>query len=232
MQAPRYWIAGFVPLVIFAGVLSGQAQDPPASPTEQELTVEHADCPFFGPGRERFVTESVRKSLGMRPAHALSVQTAAVGKMLSYVPGGSRTYNYDQSHAAGSIDSYIFADLQAHGITPAAKTTDWEFVRRVTLDLTGRVPTPERVLSFVADTAPDKRAKLVDELLAKPEWVDKWTMFYGDLFKNTTNKPSVGLNRFAQGRNAFQQWIKQSLTSGKPYNQMATELISIASIST
>jgi hypothetical protein len=152
--------------------------------------------------------------------------------MLGYVPGGSRTYNYDQSHAAGSIDSYIFADLQAHNIAPAPKTTDWEFIRRVTLDLTGRIPNPDRVLSFVADTAPDKRAKLVDELMAKPEWVDKWTMFYGDLFKNTTNKASTSLNRFAQGRNAFYQWIKQSLTDGKPYNQMATELLSIQSDST
>ncbi len=132
----------------------------------------------------------------------------------------------------GPIDSYIFADFQAKGITPAAKTTDWEFIRRVTLDLTGRIPTPDRVLSFVADTTSDKRAKLVDELLAKPEWVDKWAMFYGDLFKNTTNKPSTSINRFAQGRNAFYQWIKQSLTDGKPYNQMATELISIQSDST
>jgi hypothetical protein len=158
--------------------------------------------------------------------------TTAVNQMLGYVPGGSRTYNYDQSHAAGSIDSYIFADLQANNIAPAPKTTDWEFIRRVTLDLTGRIPNPDRVLTFVADTAPDKRAKLIDELLAKPEWVDKWTMFYGDLFKNTTNKASTSLNRFAQGRNAFYQWIKQSLTDGKPYNQMAAELVSIQSDST
>ena len=81
----------------------------------------------------------------------------------------------------------------------------------MTLDLTAN-SNPDRVLSFVADTAPDKRAKLIDELLAKPEWVDKWTMFYGDLFKNTTNKASTSLNRFAQGRNTFYQWIKQSLT--------------------
>jgi hypothetical protein len=227
MYAPRYWITGFASLLVFTGSLSAQSET-----SDQQLPVEHADCPYFGPQRERFVDESVRMSLGMKASHQLSSMTAAVGKMLGYVPGGSRTYNYDQSHAAGSIDSYIFADLQAKNITPAPKTTDWEFIRRVTLDLTGRIPNPDRVLSFVADTAPDKRAKLIDELLAKPEWVDKWTMFYGDLFKNTTNKASTGLNRFAQGRNAFYQWIKQSLTDGKPYNQMATELLSIQSDST
>ncbi len=227
MYAPRYWITGFVSLLAFTGSLSAQSET-----SDQQLPVEHADCPYFGPQRERFVDESVRVSLGMKSSHQLSSMTTAVGNMLGYVPGGSRTYNYDQSHAAGSIDSYIFADLQAKNITPAPKTTDWEFIRRVTLDLTGRIPNPDRVLSFVADTAPDKRAKLIDELLAKPEWVDKWTMFYGDLFKNTTNKASTSLNRFAQGRNAFYQWIKQSLTDGKPYNQMATELLSIQSDST
>ena len=85
---------------------------------------------------------------GMPPVRRLSATTDAVGKMLGFVPGGSRTYNFDQAHAAGSIDSYIFADFQANGITPAPKTTDWEFVRRITLDLTGRIPTPDRVLSL------------------------------------------------------------------------------------
>ena len=55
------------------------------------------------------------------------------------------------------------------------------------------------MLSFVADTAPDKRAKLIDELLAKPEWVDKWTMYFGDLYQNTDNKPSTALRRFPTG---------------------------------
>ena len=70
---------------------------------------------------------------------------------MAVVPGGSQTYTFDQAHAAGTLDSYILADFQKNGITPAPKTTDWEFIRRVTLDLTGRIPTPDRVLAFVAD---------------------------------------------------------------------------------
>jgi hypothetical protein len=191
--------------------------------------VAHPECTFFGAHRERFVRESL-KARGVRnaDAFALGATTEKVSQMLGFVPGGSRTYSFDQSHQAGSIDSYIFADFEAHGIAPAPKTTDWEFVRRVTLDLTGRIPTPDRVLTFVADTAPDKRSKLVDELLAKPEWVDKWTMFYGDLYQNTDTRPSTSLRRFPQGRNAFYQYIHDSLASGKPYNQMAAELIAAA----
>src|SRR4029453_10196141 len=110
------------------------------------------------------------------------------------------------------------------GVAPAGKTNDFEFIRRVTLDLTGRIPTPERVLSFTADTAADKRARLIDELLAKPEWVDKWTMYFGDLYNNTNLNTFV--NRYEPGRNAFYKWIKDSLRENKPYNKMATELIS------
>ena len=50
-------------------------------------------------------------------------------------------------------------------------------------------------------------------------------MYFGDLYQNTATKPSTSLNRFPQGRNAFYQWIHDSLANGKPYNQMATELI-------
>ena len=168
----------------------------------------------------------------MPPVRRLSATTDAVGKMLGYVPGGSRTYNYDQTHAAGSIDSYIFADFQANGITPAPKTTDWEFVRRITLDLTGRIPTQTAFSPSSPIRLADKRAKLIEELLAKPEWIDKWTMYFGDLYQNTDRKPSTGLHRFPTGRNAFYAWIKDSLANGKPYNQMATELIAASSDNT
>lgn len=228
MFAPR-WIlfASGIAALSFPGMLIGQADPNAVPPSDSELQAQYAepDCPFFGPDRERFFTDALRRTSGMKPVRRLSATTDAVGKMLGYVPGGSRTYNFGQTHTAGSIDSYIFADLQTNGITPASKTTDWEFVRRITLDLTGRIPTADRVLTFVADTDPGKRAKLIDELIAKPEWIDKWTMYFGDLYLNTSNRPSTGLNRFPSGRNAFYGWIKDALDTGKPYNQMATELI-------
>ena len=134
--------------------------------------------------------------------------TDQVVRAMAVIPGGSRTYNFDQRMPPARSIPTSSPTSRRNGITPAPKTTDWEFVRRVTLDLTGRIPTPDRVLTFVADTAPDKRAKLIDELLAKPEWIDKWTMFFGDLYQNTDNKPSTSLNRFPQGRNAFYKWIQ------------------------
>jgi hypothetical protein len=227
MFAPRWiFLAGGIAVLTYSGVLAAQTPVPVSQSSDSEPPAfTNQDCPFFGPQPDRFYTDAYRRANGIPLTHHQSTMTDAVTKTLGYVPGGSRTYDYDQSHIAGSIDSYIWADFQKNGITPAPKTTDWEFIRRVTLDLTGRIPTPDRVLAFVADTTPTKRANLIAELMAKPEWVDKWTMFYGDLFSNTTNKASTALNRFAQGRNAFFQWIQSSIKSGKPYNQMATELI-------
>lgn len=198
---------------------------------DAQLPVEHPECSYFGADRAKFTAAALEK-LGIGRTHRLSQTTEQVVRALAAVPGGSQTYSFDQTHATGSIDSYTFADFQKNGITPAPPTTDWEFVRRVTLDLTGRIPTPDRVLSFVADTTPDKRAKLIDELLATPQWVDKWTMYFGDLYQNTDVKSSTSLRRFPQGRNAFYQWIHDSLAGGKPYNQMATELITAAAENT
>ena len=229
MFLPRWCLfAGSLVLVTFTGILTAQTDSSTAVPASGETGYQDPDCPFFGPQRERFYTDAFRRKSGVAATHRLSETTQTVTAALGYLPGGSRTYNYDQAHKAGSIDSYIYADFQAQGITPAPRTTDWEFIRRATLDLTGRIPTSDRVLSFVADTSPDKRSKLVDELIAKPEFVDKWTMYFGDLFQNTVNRASTGTNRQAGGRNAFYAWIKDAITNNKPYNQMATELIASA----
>ena len=221
MYKPRWLLVLGLSVSVFSGMLIGQTGSLTSSDESEPAKVTEPDCPYFGPQRERFVPDALRRSGAIqnggsiRTAHQLTGMTAAVNKLLGYVPGGSRTYTFDQAHQAGSIDSYIGADFQAHGIKAAPKTTDWEFIRRVSLDLTGRIPAADRVLAFVADTAPDKRAKLIEELLAKPEWVDKWTMYFGDLYKNTVNKPSTSLNRFPQGRNAFYQWIKEFAGRGK-----------------
>ena len=231
------WISvvGGVCLLVSGGMLTSRAaqdpvtpQDPALAADQGPLPVEHPECTFFGPQRDKFVRAALKARGARTQEHGLSDLTARVVQMLGYVPPGSPTYGFQQSQDNGSIDSYMQRDWAANGITPAPMTTDWEFIRRVTLDLTGRIPVPSNVLSFVADGDPRKRAKLIDQLLSSAEWVDKWTMFYGDLFKNTDSQASTALRRFPQGRNAFYQYIHDSLANGKPYNQMATELISTA----
>ncbi len=228
MIRPRWllFLAG-TSLLLLGSLLTGRASDDTPADVAQ-LAVSHPECSYFGSQRDRYAALALRGAHASRDGTALTARTAQVTAMLAPVTGGSRTYSFNQAHNAGTIDSLIEADFRANNITPAAATTDWEFIRRVTLDLTGRIPAPDRVLSFVADTNTNKRAALIDELLNKPEWVDKWTMYFGDLYQNIDSKPSTGLRRYPQGRNAFYKWIYDSLAANKRYNQMATEIISAA----
>jgi hypothetical protein len=206
--------AGIVALGIFA-LTPSRAQEVTASQPEPD------DCPFFGPNRAHFIPRDHARQGFEAGNLTRQFATFRTG------PSPQREKSFALAHAASSstnqVDQYIYAALQANNITPADKTTDYEFIRRVTLDLTGHIPTAAQVTAFVASTDPNKRPALIDELLAKPEWVDKWTMFYGDLFKNTASNTQIAIR--PEGRNAFYKWIHDSLAGAKPYDQMATELI-------
>jgi hypothetical protein len=223
MGKARWVILGSVSFLVFSGLIVRRA----AGQGDNPLPVSDATCSYFGSEHEK-VADAALKARGITLKHPRSYETVQVMRAMSYVPPGGPTYGYGESHAAGSIDSYIWADFQKNSITPAPPTTDWEFVRRVTLDLTGRIPTPAVVLNFVNSTSATKRNDYIDSLLASSAWVDKWTMFYGDLFQNVITKPSTGVNRFPQGRNAFYSYINNALTKGTPYNQIASDLISTA----
>ncbi|MFN0107878.1 MAG: DUF1549 domain-containing protein [Blastocatellia bacterium] len=121
------------------------------------------------------------------------------------------------------IDNILFDKMGKDSIQSAPLCTDEEYVRRAYLDITGRIPSATDVTAFVADKATNKRDALVDKLIGSPEYVDKWTMFFGDLYRN--NSRSVNVQRYTGGRDAFYNYIKDAVSKNKPYNQMATEMI-------
>lgn len=202
-----------------------------------------ADCPYFGALRKKSAGQQISNGLGPKsqdyslsrltedvvrqlpplPSEISEQGNAAAGSAGPLVPGGSRTSTFQNLNQLPTIDRYVFMGLQQAGVTPASRTNDFEFIRRVTLDLTGRIPAPERVLSFVADSGTDKRSRLINELLASSEWLDKWTMYFGDLFGNSSKTTQI--TRFPEGRDAFYYWIHDSLAAEKPYDQMAREII-------
>ncbi len=121
------------------------------------------------------------------------------------------------------VDDILFGRMQRDGVQSAPLCSDTEYLRRVTLDLTGRIPKPEDVTAFLANNDPEKRDHLVSNLMATSEFVDKWTMFYGDLLRNTAFSGNIA--RYRYGRDAYHRWIKDSVASGKSWAQMSTELI-------
>lgn len=179
----------------------------------------HVQCRFLGPDRERFLEASPFFSASGRRWSA-TTEWVSARRPKSAAAAAAPLRRRDE---LGPIDRHLFEAMERAGVRPAPRSDDFEFIRRVTLDLTGRVPTPERLLEFIEDSAPDKRARLVEELLASEAWVDKWTMFFGDLLKNTARNAQV--TRYPEGRNAFHAWIRSSLKANKPYDQMVRELI-------
>jgi hypothetical protein len=105
------------------------------------------------------------------------------------------------------------------GLAPSARCTDSEFLRRAMLDAIGTTPTPDEVDAFLADPSPDKRARLVDALLERPEYVDFWTLKWGDLLR--VNADKLG----PQGMLAFNFWLRNAFRSNKTADRMMGELI-------
>jgi hypothetical protein len=122
-----------------------------------------------------------------------------------------------------SIDAHVDAKLAANDIVPAAIAGDEEFLRRVTVDLTGAIPTPTEVEAFLADTSADKRAKKIDALLASGAFTDRWTLWFGDLVQNV--QAATNSREYYIGRNAYYNWIRSSIAANKPYDAMVRELL-------
>jgi hypothetical protein len=126
------------------------------------------------------------------------------------------------------IDRFLFEKMERDGIPHAGLATDEEFLRRVYLDLTGRLPQPEVILQFVSDTAPDKREKVVDKLMSTPylkhlvrdefSFVDRWTYFFGDLFRS-------GTAQLGKGRNLFYDYLYMALLMNVPYDELVREML-------
>jgi len=121
------------------------------------------------------------------------------------------------------IDDYIFGSMAAQKVPSARLTTDEEFFRRINVDLIGRIPDPDAVRAFIADTTPSKRDDMIEKLLASPEFTDRWTMWMGDLLQNTYASSNV--SRQVGGRDAFFWWIKLAVDKNTSLRDMAYQTI-------
>ncbi len=118
-----------------------------------------------------------------------------------------------------SIDQFALASWQKLGVQPAGTASDSDFLRRVSLDLIGALPTPDEVRAFLADPAPDKRSRVVDQLLERPEYVDLWSLRWSDLLR--VHSRFLG----DKGVASFRGWIRQAVRDNKPLDQWVQELL-------
>jgi hypothetical protein len=126
---------------------------------------------------------------------------------------------YAEATRNNFIDELVLKQLHALGLPPAQPADDATFVRRVFLDTIGKLPTAEEVRAFLADATPDKRSRLIDELLAREEFVDYWTYQWCDLLlvNGTRLRP--------EAVKAFYSWIRQRVHENVSWDDFARQIV-------
>jgi len=125
--------------------------------------------------------------------------------------------NYPDVPRNNFVDEEVFSKLRRFNIVPSGLSSDEEFLRRVCLDLTGRLPPPRRVQAFVQDKDPRKREKVVEALLDSPEYVDYWTYRFSDLYRVAIFP--VGIN--PKWTQMYSEWIRDAIERDRPYDEVA-----------
>jgi hypothetical protein len=127
------------------------------------------------------------------------------------------------------IDRLVVAKLRKLGRVPSELCTDAEFLRRVRLDMTGTLPTPSEVEQFLADDAPDKRAKKIDALLETPAYAAWWTTKLCDYTGNNDDQLVNATPMRGQASREWYDWIYQRVASNTPYDQLAAGIVTAVS---
>jgi len=117
------------------------------------------------------------------------------------------------------VDHDMFEKLRQLQILPSDLCTEEEFLRRVYLDAIGVLPTVAEAQAFLSDQAPDKRAKLIDALLERPEYAEFWAMKWADLLRLRNNKVTPA------GVYKFHHWLVSALRDNMPADRFARELL-------
>jgi hypothetical protein len=161
------------------------------------------------------------RSLGMSGEAAVMARyQSSVAVFRATVPLGGKTPDYKWEPKT-VVDNFTHKKWQALGIVPAELCTDEEFVRRVYLDITGTLPNPDEVKNFLASTDKDKRDKLVDELVERPEY----SFFFANRWADILKVKRGGQQGRAFGTFAFHGWIRDAIARDMPYDQFARSIL-------
>ncbi len=118
------------------------------------------------------------------------------------------------------VDEHVFTKLKAVGMPPSENSGDSTFIRRVTIDVAGRLPTIEEAKAFLESKDPKKRDQLIDRLLASTDYANYFANKWSSLLRNKRTKTS-----YQRGNFAFHAWIRDSLHQNKPYDQFVREVV-------
>jgi hypothetical protein len=143
----------------------------------------------------------------------------AVDTFRAVVPRAEPVEHYPDLPETNFIDTLAFRKLRKLNIVPSDPADDAEFLRRVFLDMIGTLPTPDEARRFLNDRRPDKRTRLVDELLGRSEFADYWALKWSDLLR--VDRQALGHKHAYR----YYKWVRDSFAANKPLDQFARELL-------
>lgn len=134
-------------------------------------------------------------------------------------PGTVPSETYSRADRSTFLDEHVVRKLQSLNLPPAARADDATFLRRAFLDTAGILPTVEETVRFLNDNDPDKRERLVESLLARPEFVDYWTYRWSDLLLITGDRLRP------KAVETYYQWLRAKVAANTPWDQLVREII-------
>lgn len=148
--------------------------------------------------------------------------TFTVGTQVIVIPKGLK-YEWPNVEERNFIDKLVDDKLRNLRMTPSELCNDETFLRRAYIDITGTLPTAEEVSKFTADQDSQKRTKKIDQLLARDEFVDVWTLKWSELLQIRSGQNNQGSPKATQG---YYGWLHDKIEKNVPLNEMARQLIS------
>jgi hypothetical protein len=129
-------------------------------------------------------------------------------------------YRFPELTSVNEIDRLVFARWKNLHLLPSELCSDEVFLRRAAIDLNGRLPQPEELRAFVADTSPDKRARMIDRLMESPDFTELWVMRWAELLQiRTANGVSP------KGLLLYDRWLRERVRAGVTIDRIVRELL-------
>lgn len=138
---------------------------------------------------------------------------------LMHIAAPAEDYVWTHPPAANHVDTHVFAKLKMLNIAPSKLCSDQQFIRRLYLDLCGILPDPDTTRKFVADTAEDKRTRLIEQLLHRPEYADYWTKKWFDVLR--VSRDAINY----EGAKTFHGWLHQRIATDEPFDETVRQML-------
>ena len=174
----------------------------------EQIATFHAAVPF--------ASDPAKMAAAQAELRGISIQ------LVSNSNGNDRLEKNDKLEAYPT-DRHLLAQWRQLGVVPSAPADDATFLRRATIDICGSLPTSDEVAEYLADTRSDKRSRLIDRLLDRPEYASYFTLKWADILQNRGAGYSTSKQR--AGTTLFAAWIRDSLAANKPYDRFVSELL-------